>query len=117
MKKAILPLSFLLLAIPAFAWTNGELLIWMDADRGRALEPILQEFQQQYSIKVRVEAPQNLTDNFPTAAQSGKGPDIVVWADDKVGEWADSGLLSPLEVSRDFRDKYFPKAWEAVTHK
>jgi maltose/maltodextrin transport system substrate-binding protein len=103
MKKAILPLSFLLLAIPAFAWTNGELLIWMDADRGRALESILQEFQQQYTIKVRVEAPQNLTDNFPTAAQSGKGPDIVVWADDKVGEWADSGLISPIEVSLELR--------------
>jgi len=117
MKKTILQLSFLLLAIPAFAWTNGELLIWMDADRGRALEPILQEFQQQYSIKVRVEAPQNLTDNFPTAAQSGKGPDIVVWAHDKVGEWADSGLISPIEVSRELREKYFPKAWEAVTHK
>ena len=117
MKKAILQLSLLLLAIPAFAWTNGELLIWMDADRGHALEPILKKFGDQYSIKVRVEAPQNLTESFPTAAQGGKGPDIVVWAHDKVGEWADSGLISPIEVSREFRDKYFPKAWEAVTHK
>ncbi|MBV8640393.1 MAG: maltose/maltodextrin ABC transporter substrate-binding protein MalE, partial [Verrucomicrobia bacterium] len=82
MKKAILQLSFLLLAIPAFAWTNGELLIWMDADRGHALEPILKKFEDQYSIKVRVEAPQNLTESFPTAAQGGKGPDIVVWAHD-----------------------------------
>jgi maltose/maltodextrin transport system substrate-binding protein len=117
MKKVIVLLSFWLITIPAFAWSNGELLIWMDADRGRALEPILKKFEEKYSIKVRSEAPQNILDSFPTAAQGGKGPDIVIWAHDKVGEWADAGLISPLEVSPEFREKYFPKAWEAVTHK
>jgi len=117
MKKVIVLLSFWLIAIPAFAWSNGELLIWMDADRGRALEPILKKFEEKYSINVRTEAPQNITDSFPTAAQSGEGPDIVIWAHDKVGEWADAGLISPLEVSREIREKYYPKAWEAVTHK
>ena len=117
MKKVILLLSFWLITIPAFAWSNGELLIWMDGDRGPALEPILKKFEEKYSIKVRTEAPQNITDSFPTAAQSGKGPDIVIWAHDKVGEWADAGLISPLEVSREIREKYYPKAWEAVTHK
>ena len=117
MKKVIVLLSFWLITIPAFAWSNGELLIWMDADRGPALEPILKKFEEKYSIKVRTEAPQNITDSFPTAAQSGKGPDIVIWAHDKVGEWADAGLISPLEVSREIREMYYPKAWEAVTHK
>ena len=64
------------------------------------LEPILKKFEEQYSIKVRLEAPQNITDSFPTAAQSGKGPDIVIWAHDKVGEWADAGLISPVEVKQ-----------------
>jgi maltose/maltodextrin transport system substrate-binding protein len=117
MKKVILLLSFWLITIPAFAWSNGELLIWMDGDRGPALEPILKKFEEKYSIKVRTEAPQNITDSFPTAAQSGKGPDIVIWAHDKVGEWADAGLISPIEVSREIREKYYSKAWEAVTHK
>ena len=117
MKKVIVLLSFWLITVPAFAWSNGELLIWMDGDRGPALEPILKKFEEKYSIKVRTEAPQNITDSFPTAAQSGKGPDIVIWAHDKVGEWADAGLISPLEVSREIREKYYPKAWEAVTHK
>ena len=116
-KKVILLLAFWLVAGPAFAWTDGELLVWMDADRTRTLEPILKKFEDQYAIKVRLEAPQNITDSFPTAAQSGKGPDIVIWAHDKVGEWADAGLISPLEVSSATRQKYFPQAWEAVTHK
>jgi len=116
-KKVILLLTLWLLAMPAFAWTDGELLVWMDAERTRTLEPILKKFADQYSIKVHLESPQNITDSFPTAAQMGKGPDIVIWAHDKVGEWADAGLISPIEVTHETREKYFPQAWEAVTHK
>jgi len=50
------------------------------------------------------------------AAQAGKGPDVVVWAHDKVGEWADAGLIRPIEVSNEFSRKFFPKAWQAVLH-
>jgi len=116
-EKIILLLTSWLIAIPAFAWTDGELLVWMDSDRTRTLEPIVKKFEDQYAIKVQLESPQNITDSFPTAAQSGKGPDIVIWAHDKVGEWADAGLISPVEVSSETREKYFPQAWEAVTHK
>jgi hypothetical protein len=38
-------LFFYLLRINLFAWTNGELLIWMDPERGRALDPIVQKFE------------------------------------------------------------------------
>jgi len=115
-KKLFLILSYWFAAIPAFAWTDGELLVWMDSDRTRTLEPVLKDFREKYGIKVQLEAPQNITDSFPTAAQSGKGPDIVIWAHDKVGEWADAGLISPIEVNDDTRAKYLPQAWEAVTH-
>jgi maltose/maltodextrin transport system substrate-binding protein len=116
-KKVIPFLTLWLIAIPAFAWTDGELLVWMDSDRTHALEPLLKKFEDQYSIKVHLESPQNITDGFPTAAQMGKGPDIVIWAHDKVGEWADAGLISPIEVPQEFKEKYSPQAWEAVTHK
>ena len=116
-KKIVLILACCLVAIRAFAWTNGELLVWMDSDRTRTLEPVVKNFQDKYGIKVQLEAPQNITDSFPTAAQSGKGPDIVIWAHDKVGEWADAGLISPIEVSSDMREKYFPQAWEAVKNR
>jgi maltose/maltodextrin transport system substrate-binding protein len=100
-----------------FAWTNGELLIWMDADRGHALAPIAKRFQNDFGIKVTIDAPEKITDTFPMAAQCGKGPDVVIWAHDKVGEWADAGLIAPVEVSNEFLGKFLPKAWEAVIHK
>jgi maltose/maltodextrin transport system substrate-binding protein len=104
------------LQIKLLAWTNGELLVWMDSDRGRALGPIIEKFKADLGLTVTVETPQNITDSFPIAAQAGKGPDIVIWAHDKVGEWADGGLIAPVEISNEFSKKIFPKAWYAVAH-
>ena len=99
-----------------FAWTDGELLIWMDAERGHALQPLAQKFEKEIGVKITIETPEKLTDGFALAAQVGKGPDVVIWAHDKVGEWADGGLIAPIEVPDEFAHKFFPKAWEAVGH-
>ena len=99
-----------------FGWTNGELLIWMDPDRGHTLKPLAQKFRDDFGINATIETPQNITDSFPLAAQVAKGPDIVIWAHDKVGEWADGGLIAPVEISEKYAHKFFPKAWQAVLH-
>jgi maltose/maltodextrin transport system substrate-binding protein len=115
MKRLSLIFLVLCLVIPnLFAWTNGELLVWMDNERGRALAPIVEKFETDLGLKVTIETPEKITDSFPIAAQAGKGPDIVIWAHDKVGEWASGGLIAPVEVSDEFANKFFPKAWEAV---
>ena len=117
MKKVLsVLLFFYLFPINLFAWTNGELLIWMDPDRGRSLDPIVQKFETDFGVKVTVETPEKITRTFPMAAQVGKGPDIVIWAHDKIGEWADSGLIAPVEISSEFSEKFFPEAWQAVQH-
>ena len=112
----MLLLTFCLTATPLLAWTNGALLIWVDADRGRTLEPIAQRFESDLGIKATIEAPEKITDSFPLAAQVAKGPDIVIWAHDKVGEWAAGGLITPVEISDEFGHKLFPKALQAVLH-
>src|SRR6266481_1060185 len=109
-------LFFYLLPINLFAWTNGELLIWMDPGRGRALDPLVQKFETDFGVKVTIETPEKITRTFPIAAQVGKGPDIVIWAHDKVGEWADSGLIAPVKLSSELVRKLYPQAWEAVLH-
>ncbi|HYY26733.1 MAG TPA: maltose/maltodextrin ABC transporter substrate-binding protein MalE [Chthoniobacterales bacterium] len=118
-KRRLPPILLALALFPMnlFAWTNGELLIWMDNDRAKGLAPIAQKFQDDFGIKITIDTPENITDAFPMAAQAGKGPDVVVWAHDKVGEWADAGLIRPIEVSDEFSRKFFPKAWQAVLHR
>jgi maltose/maltodextrin transport system substrate-binding protein len=117
MKLAPVLLALALLPTNLSAWTNGELLIWMDSDRAKGLSPIAQKFQDDFGLKITIDTPEKITDTFPMAAQAGKGPDIVVWAHDKVGEWADAGLIRPIEVSDEFSRKFFPKAWQAVLHR
>ncbi|HET9378003.1 MAG TPA: maltose/maltodextrin ABC transporter substrate-binding protein MalE [Chthoniobacterales bacterium] len=110
---------FLLLAGAhiAGAWTNGQLLIWMDADRAGAMQQVADKFEHDYGIPVRIETPEKITDNFPLAAQAGKGPDIVIWAHDKVGEWAEGGVIAPIEVTDAYKQQFYPMAWDAVRHR
>jgi maltose-binding protein MalE len=108
--------TFFLVSINLFAWTNGELLIWMDSARAQGLRLIANKFEKDLGVKVTIVTPQNITNDFPIAAQVGKGPDILIWAHDKVGEWADGGLIAPVEASNEFVDKFLPKAWQAVRY-
>jgi len=89
----------------------------MDNDRAKGLAPIAQKFENDFGLKITIDTPEKITETFPMAAQAGKGPDVVVWAHDKVGEWADAGLIRPVEVSSEFSRKFFPNAWQAVLHR
>jgi maltose/maltodextrin transport system substrate-binding protein len=116
-KKFVSGLFLLCSAAQVFAWTDGELLVWINGDKGyRGLAEVGRKFEKDLGIPVKVEAPDGLTDKFQAAAQSGKGPDIVFWAHDRLGEWADGGLLKPLEIKDDFKAGFIPMSWDAVTH-
>ena len=68
MKRLLAVLSALcLVPIHVLAWVNGELLIWMDSDRGYALELIAKKFENDFGLKVTIEAPEKITDSFQIA--------------------------------------------------
>ena len=100
------------------AWKDGELLIWISANRGhRALVELGQKFEKEFGVSVEVQTQDDITNKFQAAAQAGKGPDIFLWANDRIGEWADAGLLRPLKIRTKFKGRFLPMAWDAVTHK
>jgi maltose/maltodextrin transport system substrate-binding protein len=114
MIKNLLVAFFVVLSgVRAFSWVDGEVLVWIGGDKGwRGLAELGKKFEKEVGVPVKVEPMDGLTDKFQSAAQSGKGPDIVVWAHDRLGEWADAGLLAPLEISEEF--KALPMTWDAV---
>ena len=117
-KKLLLVLLVILSAAHGLAWTDGELLIWVSDNRGHnALVELGEKFEKEIGVSVKVETQEGITDKFQAAAPSGKGPDIFLWANDRIGEWADAGLLKPLKISQDFKAAFLPMAWEAVTHR
>jgi maltose/maltodextrin transport system substrate-binding protein len=116
-KHLLCVILVLFSAVRAFSWTDGELLVWIGIEKGwRGLTELGKKFEKDLGIRVQVETPDGLTDKFQSAAQSGKGPDIVIWAHDRLGEWADAGLLKPLEIEDDFKAAFLPMTWDAVTH-
>jgi maltose/maltodextrin transport system substrate-binding protein len=117
MKKLLCGILFAFCAAQAFAWTDGELLIWISDNRAyHALGDLGKTFEKDVGAPVKVETQEQITDKFQAAAQSGKGPDIFFWAHDRIGEWADAGLIKPLEVKDDFKTAFIPMSWDAVTH-
>jgi maltose/maltodextrin transport system substrate-binding protein len=100
------------------AWEPGNLLIWINGDKGyEGIAEIGRVFTEKSGVPVVVEHPEGATDKFFHAAKSGKGPDIMIWAHDRLGEWADTGLLLPIDPDPAFIPRIFPKAWEAFTHR
>jgi maltose/maltodextrin transport system substrate-binding protein len=117
-KKSLCLIFMLFSAAEAFAWTDGELLIWISSNRPfRALNHLGETFEKEIGAPVKIETQEQIIDKFQAAGQSGKGPDIFFWANDRIGEWADSGLLKPLYIEEEFKAKYLPMSWDAVTHK
>jgi maltose/maltodextrin transport system substrate-binding protein len=116
-KKLLFGFFIVFSAVQAFAWTDGELLIWISDNRGyRALGDLGKKFEQEMGVPVKVETQEEITDKFQAAAQGGKGPDIFFWAHDRIGEWADAGLLKSVDVKDDFKATFIPMSWDAVTH-
>ena len=117
-KKSLCLIFMLFSAVQAFAWTDGELLIWISSNRPfHALSHLGEIFEKEMGAPVKVETQEQIIDKFQAAGQSGKGPDIFFWANDRIGEWANSGLLKPLHIEEEFKAKYLPMCWDAVTHK
>ena len=105
-----------LLAAPALALEEGTITIWMSQDKGaQQLEAAAARFTEELGIPVVIESPEPIPDKFPQAAATGDGPDVVLWAHDRFGEWAASGLLSPIDMAPAFREGVSDVALEAVT--
>jgi len=64
-------------------------------------------------VKVEIVDP-DLPQKFQQAAATGDGPDIVLWAHDRFGEWASGGLIAPVQPSDSWSEDILPAAMDAV---
>ena len=100
----------------AFAMEEGKLTIWTGANRDHAaFQAIADKFEADLGVPVEIVEVEPLTDKFQQAAATGDGPDIVLWAHDRFGEWAAGGLIAPVSPSAEMTDGILPAAWDAVS--
>ncbi len=114
---ALVALGVALAALSAGAQTPPQLLIWSTGAQGyNGLQKVGDAFTAESGVPVVVQHPAGAPDKFQSAAAAGKGPDIMCWPHDRVGEWARSGLLVPVHPPKRVREAIDESAWRAFTY-
>ena len=124
-RRTIVTLSFLLaFALPAFA--QKEIVVW-HAYRGEekdALEKVVAAFNQASAGKgikaTTLAVPFDaFADKISAAVPRGKGPDVFIYAQDRLGGWIEAGnTVEPLDFFLDAATKgrFLPTTMEAMTY-
>jgi maltose/maltodextrin transport system substrate-binding protein len=117
MKKTFLAASLMLTtALPALALEEGTLTIWLGPQKADAnLAAVAEKFTAELGVPVKVEVVDPAVEKFQNAAATGDGPDIMIWAHDRFGEWAAGGLIQAVSPSQEVVDGILPTAWDAVS--
>ena len=114
---SVAALTAVLTIMRAQAVEEGKLLIWINGDKPyTALQQLGDQFAKDTGIPVIVEHPDHPENKFAQAAQSGRGPDLIIWAHDRLGGWAQSGLIRPVNVDDTYKAGFTSKAWDSVTY-
>ncbi len=102
-------------ALPGSAFADS-LTIWTGANRDKdQLEAAVAAFTEDLGVEVTVEVVDpDLPQKFQQAAATGDGPDIVMWAHDRFGEWANGGLIQPVSPSSAWSEGVLPSSLEAL---
>lgn len=104
-----------LFAAGAQAAEEGKLLVWFSVDGAKGMKTVAADFTKDTGVPVVVEAPEDGPGKFQQAAAAGKGPDIWIWAHDRIGEWIAGGLLEAVKPSAELKADIDPLAWSAFT--
>jgi maltose/maltodextrin transport system substrate-binding protein len=93
--------------------------VWFTVEGAKGLRAVGERFTAATGVPLVVETPDPLDGpaRFQQAAASGKGPDLYVYAHDRVGEWAAAGILHALEPPRRLREDIDPLAWQGFTQR
>lgn len=94
-------------------------MAWFTVEGAKAFRRIGQAFTAETGVEVVVETPDPLDGptKFQQTAATGKGPDLYVYAHDRAGEWADSGVLRPVTPGRRLREDIDALAWKGFTRR
>ncbi|GCE26809.1 ABC transporter substrate-binding protein [Dictyobacter alpinus] len=95
-------------------WHNWQ------GDYLNAKKAIFDAYHKQHpNITIKLVQQDQLVDKSITALKGGKGPDVIAWADDSLGQLAASRMVVPMDkyLSSDYINSTFtPAAAKAVTY-
>jgi maltose/maltodextrin transport system substrate-binding protein len=95
--------------------TQKPLVIWFTVEGSKGMRKVAEAFTKDTGVPVVVETPDEGPSKFQQAASAGKGPDIYIYAHDRIGEWVASGLIRSITPSKRIREDIAPIAWQGFT--
>ena len=80
--------------------TGGELVIWADETRTPPLTELCNEWATANGVTCTVVQKDyaKVKDDFKTQGPAGKGPDLIVYAHDAIGDLVQSGLITEVDL-------------------
>jgi len=102
----------------------GEVMLWHSyrAAEQQALEKTVRDFNTSHNdikIKTLFVPYDAYLDKITAAIPHGHGPDIFIVAHDRIGGWADSGHIAPIDefVKSAVRNRFFQKTVEPLIYR
>lgn len=124
MKTRWMVLFAMVCAVPALA---EELVVWhaYRAEEKAAIEAVVAKYNESnaakgVTIKTLAVPYDALADKISAAVPRGKGADIFIYAQDRLGGWIESGnVIEPLDffIDKTTKDKFLPSTVEAMTYR
>lgn len=119
--------ALVVLALPGLAAAQKELVVW-HGYRGAekdAFEKVVATYNQQNAgsgVKVTTLAvPYDaFADKITAAVPRGKGPDVFIFAQDRLGGWVEAGkTVEPIDffLTQEVEQRFLPGTLEAMTYK
>ncbi len=102
----------------ALAAGAQPLVVWFTVEGAKGMRRIGEAFTADTGIEVVIETPDaDGPSKFQQAAAAGKGPDLLIYAHDRIGEWIGGGLLHAVTPSRRLLDDIDPLAWKGFAYR
>ncbi|MDY7093975.1 MAG: extracellular solute-binding protein [Acidobacteriota bacterium] len=125
-RTGLLILTLAALLLPAWAQAQTELVVW-HAYRGAekdAFEQVVADFNQamkakKISAKTLAVPYDAYADKISAAVPRGKGPDVFIFAQDRLGGWVEAGkTVEPIDFFVDdaTRKRFIPATRQAMTY-
>jgi maltose/maltodextrin transport system substrate-binding protein len=101
----------------ARAAARAPLVVWFTVEGAKAMRQAARAFTADTGVEVIVETPDDGPSKFQQAASAGKGPDLYVYAHDRIGEWIAGGLIHAVTPGQRVADDIDPLAWKGFTYR
>lgn len=119
MKKCLVLLLILVCTLSTHALASTKLVIWESpGPETKFLNAVKGDFTAATGIEIEVIP----LDQLDQAAKlsldgpAGRGPDIVVWPHDRIGQSVLEGIIAPLDLSAEYLDQFIDSTVEAMSY-